>query len=169
MNNQNQNPQVVSSRQTSKKKQNLSNSQQEIKSPKGSESTEKKTVLKKKPKHHSNNPKGRPVVNYDSSSKTLVFKKQYIVDGNVTWTQGVSVSLQEFDEATRQFIIALAKQAISFANGHEMVLAHLKRSKDAKTTEEKAVADKEKVDTVKTDETNSEASSTKNVTTDKTE
>lgn len=109
------------------------------------------------------------MVNYDSSSKTLVFKKQYIVDGNVTWTQGVSVSLQEFDEATRQFIIALAKQAISFANGHEMVLAHLKRSKDAKATEEKAISDKEKVNTVKADETDSEASSTKNVTTGKTE
>lgn len=109
------------------------------------------------------------MVSYDSSSKTLVFKKQYIIDGNATWTQGVSVSLQEFDEATRQFIIALAKQAISFANGHEMVLAHLKRSKDAKATQEKANSDEEKAEAVKTDNANSEASSTESVTTGKTE
>lgn len=83
------------------------------------------------------------MVNYDSKTKTLIFKKMFINDGQPTWTQGVTVSLTEFDEATRQFIIALAKQAINFANGHEIVLAHLKRSKEVKTTDEKPESDKE--------------------------
>lgn len=54
------------------------------------------------------------MVNYDSSSKTLVFKKQYIVDGNATWTQGVSVSLQEFDEATRQIHYCIGQTSYQF-------------------------------------------------------
>lgn len=87
------------------------------------------------------------MVSYDSATHCLTFKKQFLIEGEATWTSGVSVNLQEFDESTRQFIIALAKQAINFANGHQMIMKHLTQSKTAKAAEEKA-----KSDTVKTEE-----------------
>lgn len=109
------------------------------------------------------------MVTYDSKTKTLVFKKIFIIDGESTWTQGVSVELNKFDEATRQFIIALAKQAINFANGHQMVLAQLKHA-DALVATVKPEADDEKTGAVKTvTATQISKNSVQEITTDKTE
>ena len=170
MNKTKQNPQKESSPETSNQKpQNDSDSQQENKSPKGSKRSEMKTVVMKS-KHQKSNPKGRPVVNYDSKTKTLIFKKQFLNEGEPSWTQGVTVSLENFDESTRQFIIALAKQAINFANAHQMVFVHLKRSNGAMHPEEKPKSDEEKTDDVNTSkETQKDKQSNKDTTPDKTE
>lgn len=92
------------------------------------------------------------MVSFDSKTKTLTFKKQYNLNGEVAWSAGVNVDLSHFDEVTRQFMIGLAKQAINFANGHKTIEHHVRAANKAKVKEENSETKPEKV---KVEENNS--------------
>ena len=92
------------------------------------------------------------MVSFDSKTKTLTFKKQYNLNGETAWSAGVNVDLSHFDEPARQFMIALAKQAINFANGHKTIEHHLSEANKAKVAEKNSETKPEKV---KVEETNS--------------
>lgn len=65
-------------------------------------------------------PKGRPMVTYDSKTKCLSFKRILQINGEPFYSHSVDMQLENFDELTRQVAIAVAKQAINFANGHKI-------------------------------------------------
>lgn len=92
------------------------------------------------------------MVSFDSKTKTLTFKKQYNLNGEIAWSAGVNVDLSHFDEPARQFMIGLAKQAINFANGHKAIEHHVKAANKAKVTEKDSETKPEKV---KVEENNS--------------
>ena len=134
-----QNPQKASSVANSGKEQSLtknastndSNVSEDVgvKNKKNFDSSknEKKPVLsnkmfshKVKEKKKTNAPKGHAMVSYDSKTHSLKYSMQFTFNGIKTWTQETVVDLQQFDEKTRQFMIALAKQSINFANGHKI-------------------------------------------------
>lgn len=48
------------------------------------------------------------------------------MNGIVAYAQSVRVDLQDFDENIRQFIVAVAKQAVNIANDRHEVVKHLK-------------------------------------------
>lgn len=60
------------------------------------------------------------MVNYDSKSKSLVYKMVYQLNGTTLYSQATEVSLENFDELTRQTIIAVAKISVNFANGNSI-------------------------------------------------
>lgn len=67
------------------------------------------------------------MVHYDSKEKTLVLMKSYLIDEELTTTKGVAISLAHMDEKSRQYCIAIAKELINFANGHEINHERLKK------------------------------------------
>lgn len=75
------------------------------------------------------------MVTYDSKTKILTFKKQYNLNGETAWSAGIDVDLNHFDEKSRQFMIALAKQAINFANGHKTIEHHILAANKAEVKE----------------------------------
>lgn len=95
-------------------------------------------VRRKVVKDHGN-PKGIPMVSYDSLRKCLVFKTMFQINGVKSWTQGVDIDLSKQSEETRQLVIAVAKQAINFANGHKIVVDLARKSKDHKSSETQEV------------------------------
>ena len=66
------------------------------------------------------------MVNYDSKSKSLVYKMVYQLNGTTLYSQATELSLENFDEATRQTIIAVAKISVNFANGNSIAKDLLK-------------------------------------------
>jgi hypothetical protein len=82
------------------------------------------------------------MVNYDSKSKSLVYKMVFQLNGQTLYTQATEVSLSQLDEVTRQVAIAVAKMSVNFANGNSIAKDLLKPAliNGAKATSDKSPA-----------------------------
>jgi len=69
------------------------------------------------------------MVKYDSASHLLQFKKSIQLNGETFYTNSSEISLKDFDEVTRQFIISMAKQIVNFANGHDFIVENVQNLK----------------------------------------
>lgn len=91
--------------------------------PKEGSDTSRKKKGKRVPRSYT------PMVRFDSHTKSLLLTRTTNVDGNQLVTPATSIPLTNVKEDTRQVAIAIAKLAITYANGGDLTRPRVSKAK----------------------------------------